>query len=61
MEVNEKVIFVITVLGTFLIILGILFALIDLYDDYKCSTTTNIKYWQENNCMKYYERSRNAK
>lgn len=55
MEVNEKVIFVITVLGVFLIILGILFTLIDLHNDYICSNTTDIEYWQENNCMKYYE------
>lgn len=55
MEVNEKVIFVITVLGAFLIMLGILFTLIDLHNDYICSNTTDIEYYQEHNCMKYYE------
>lgn len=61
MEVNEKVVFVITILGVFLIMLGILFTLIDLHNDYICSHTTDIKYYQEHNCMKYYERSINAK
>lgn len=55
-EVNEKVIFVFTILGIFLIILGILFALIDLKNDYDCSTTTDINYYNEHNCIKYYER-----
>ena len=56
MEVNEKVIFVITILGVFLIMLGILFTLIDLHNDYICSNTTDIKYYNEHNCIKYHER-----
>lgn len=60
-EVNEKVIFVITVLGIFLIILGILFTLIDLHNDYKCSTTNDPNYWEEHNCKKYSKESKNDK
>ena len=52
-EVNEKIIFVITIIGTLLIILGIGFALLDFYSDYKCSTTTDIQYWNSHNCIKY--------
>ena len=55
-EVNEKVIFVIAALGAFLIILEILFTLIDLKNDYDCSTTTDINYYNEHNCIKYYKR-----
>ena len=53
MEFNEKVIFVTTVLGVFLIMLGILFVLTDFYNDYKCSTTTDPSYWLKHNCIKY--------
>lgn len=58
MEVNEKVIFVITVLGVFLIMLGILFVLTNLYNDYKCSTTTDPSYWIEYNCIRYCKECR---
>ena len=53
MEVNEKVIFVTSILGVFLIILGILFALIDSHNDYRCNNIDDIKYWNEYNCSKY--------
>ena len=58
MEVNEKTVFVITLLGTLLIILGIIFGIVDFYNDYKCSITTNIEYFEKHNCIKYYERVR---
>ena len=37
------------------IILGILFLLefIDFYNDYKCSTTTDVSYYIDNNCRRF--------
>ena len=38
-----------------IILLFLLFRLMtDFYNDYKCSTTTNIKWFNENNCIKYF-------
>lgn len=38
-----------------IILLFLLFYLmIDFYNDYKCSTTTDIKWFNENNCIKYF-------
>lgn len=53
MEVNEKTVFVITLLGTLLIILGIIFSIVDFYNDYECSVATDYKYWKSHNCMRY--------
>lgn len=27
--------------------------MIDFFNDYQCSTTTDIKYWKTHNCIKY--------
>lgn len=37
------------------IVLGILFLieLKDFYDDYKCSTTTDVSYYIDNNCRRF--------
>ena len=37
------------------IVLGILFLieLKDFYDDYKCSTTTDVGYYIDNNCRRF--------
>lgn len=34
---------------------GILLTLINFYNDYQCSTTTDIKWFIENNCMRFME------
>ncbi len=59
MEVNEKTVFVITLLGTLLIILGIIFSIVDFYNDYQCSTTTDWEYWESHNCIKYCKECKN--
>lgn len=37
--------------------IGILFVieLKEFYEDYKCSTTTDIKYYIKNNCIRFYK------
>lgn len=37
------------------IVLGILFLIefIDFYNDYKCSTTTDVNYYIDNNCRRF--------
>lgn len=41
-----------------IIVIILLFLLLrlmtDFYNDYKCSTTTDIKWFNENNCIKYF-------
>lgn len=41
---------VLAVIGVLMIIAGVL---VDFYLDYQCSTTTDIKWFIENNCMRY--------
>ena len=43
------------VIALFFIVLGILFLLefIDFYNDYKCSTTTDVSYYIDNNCRRF--------
>ena len=31
------------------------YIMIDFYNDYKCSTTTDIRWFLDNNCMRYYD------
>lgn len=46
------------IMSFLLIIITVYFIYIlsDFYNDYKCSTTTNIEYFEKHNCIKYYER-----
>lgn len=41
----------------FVVLMLILFTytMIDFYNDYKCSTTTDIRWFLDNNCMRYYD------
>ena len=45
----------ITLFILMVIISGILFLieLIDFYNDYKCSTTTDVNYYIDNNCRRF--------
>ena len=56
MDENLSISFVLAVIGVGLLILGVIFLLLDFYNDYKCSTSTDINYYNEHNCIKYYER-----
>ena len=40
----------IAITGLLMIIAGVL---MEFYNDYKCSTTTDIKWFTENNCMRF--------
>ena len=53
---TDKLIDTLLIIGIFLILLGIVFSLLDFYNDYQCSITNNIKYWNDHNCIKYYKR-----
>lgn len=50
---NERLVFILVILGFFMIIIGIIFSLIDFYNDYECSVTTDYKYWKSHNCIRY--------
>ena len=55
---EKRIKIVIALFILMVIILGILFLLefIDFYNDYKCSTSQDINWFMENNCMRYIER-----
>lgn len=43
------------IIGIAMILTGILITLVNFYNDYQCSTTTDIKWFIENDCMRYME------
>ena len=47
---------IILIIGIIMILLGIFWQIIYFYNDYKCSTTKDIGWFMNNNCMKYVER-----
>lgn len=47
---------ILIVLVVIMILVGIGYTLYDFHNDYQCSTTTDIKWFIENNCMRYVER-----
>lgn len=47
---------IILIIEIIMILLGIFWQIIDFYNNYKCSTTKNIDWFMNNNCMKYVER-----
>lgn len=51
-----KKINIILIIGIIMILLGIFWQIIDFYNDYKCSTTKDINWFMENNCMRYVEK-----
>ena len=57
MKKHKTIITVIVVVLTIAIVYGlimsILYEIVDFYNDYQCSTTTDIKWFIENNCMRY--------
>ena len=53
MESSVRIIFVCTVLGILLILLGLIFGIIDFHKDYQCSTTTDPVWFTEHDCMRY--------
>lgn len=49
----EKIAYVLIAIAVIMIILGITLTMIDFYNDYQCSTTTDIKWFIDNDCMRY--------
>lgn len=49
----KKLSIILWVLGLIMIISGVIYEAIDFHNDYKCSTTTDIKWFTDNNCMRY--------
>lgn len=56
MKKEYKVAIALAVIGILMIVSGILYGIVDFYNDYKCSTTKDINWFMENNCMRYVER-----
>ena len=52
----KKVSYVLAIIGAIIIIAGIIYKMVDFYKDYQCSTSQNINWFMENNCMRYVER-----
>ena len=52
LDVSDANVFVLTIAiaGILMIIAGVL---MEFYNDYKCSTTTDVKWFTENNCMRF--------
>lgn len=44
---------ILIIIGSLMIITGIVIEIADFYNDYKCSTTTDIKWFFKNKCERY--------
>ena len=49
----EKVILVLTLIMIAVLFILFIYVMIDFKNDYDCSTTTDIKWYIEHNCMRY--------
>lgn len=45
--------FILLYIAVAMISLGITLTMIDFYNDYQCSITTDVKWFIENDCVKY--------
>ena len=52
----KKVSYVLAIIGEVMIVSGVIYEMVDFYNDYQCSTTKDINWFMENNCMRYVER-----
>ena len=55
---EERLVFILATLGLFMILIGIILTLIDFRNDYECSVTTDYKYWESHNCIRYCKECR---
>jgi len=56
--VNERLsnlLIALIIVSIVMILTGILLTLVNFYNDYQCSTTTDIKWYIENDCMRFME------
>ena len=55
---NEKLLFIILMvicIGVTFFVGVFIYEVADMIKDHKCSTTTDIKWYVDNDCMKYYK------
>lgn len=52
----KKLSYVLAIIGALMIVSGVIYEMIDFYNDYQCSTSQDINWFMENNCMRYVER-----
>ena len=52
----KKLSYVLAIIGALMIVSGVIYEMVDFYNDYKCSTSQDINWFMENNCMRYVER-----
>ena len=52
---TENIILIISMILVIIITFVIGMVIIDFYKDYQCSTSQDIKWFMENNCMRYVE------
>lgn len=51
----RKLAIILIIIAIVMILTGILLTLVNFYNDYQCSTTTDIKWFIENDCMRFME------
>ena len=56
MRKEYKIAIVLAIIGALMIVSWVIYEMVDFYNDYKCSTTKDINWFIENNCMRYVER-----
>ena len=56
MRKEYKIAIVLAIIGALMIVSGVIYEMVDFYNDYKCSTSQDINWFMENNCIKYFER-----
>lgn len=53
MNTSKKIAIILIIIAILMMLAGIIYGLIDFYNDYQCSTTTDIKWFIDNDCMRY--------
>ena len=53
MRKEHKIAIVLAIIGTLMIVSGVIYEMVDFYNDYKCSTTTDVNYYIDNNCRRF--------
>ena len=58
LEKVGKTVLIVLVCIVLMFIIFIVAVTIDFYNDYKCSTTNSMEYWESHNCIKYCKECR---
>lgn len=56
MRKEYKITIVLAIIGALMIVSGVIYKMVDFYNDYQCSTSQDINWFMKNNCMRYVER-----